>query len=203
MFCNFKVAGLKFKVMHGKFIIFSAPSGSGKTTIVKHLLESGLPIEFSISATSRQPRGEEKHGKDYYFLTTEEFKKRIKTEDFIEWEEVYQGNYYGTLKSEIQRIWALGKHVVFDIDVKGGVNLKNMYPDITLAIFIRPPSVEELEKRLIARSTDDEATIKKRISKAKEELGYAEKFDIVIVNDNLDEAKAKAHKVVSDFINKT
>jgi len=186
--------------MKGKFIIFSAPSGAGKTTIVKCLLESGLPLEFSISATSRKPRGQEKDGKDYYFLTTDEFKSKISKHDFIEWEEVYEGSFYGTLKSEIERIWSNGRHVIFDIDVKGGINLKKMYPNITLAVFVMPPSVEELERRLIARSTDDEATIKKRITKSVEELQYADKFDIIVVNDNLENAKNKAYKIVSDFI---
>lgn len=186
--------------MAGKFIIFSAPSGAGKTTIVKHLLNSGLPLEFSISATSRKPRGMEVHGKEYYFLTENEFKERIKADEFIEWEEVYAGNYYGTLKSEVKRIWEKDKHVLFDIDVKGGVNLKNKFPENTLSIFVMPPSVEELERRLIARSTDDMETIKKRVAKAIEEISYANKFDLIIVNDILEQAQAKAFNEVEKFI---
>ena len=184
----------------GKLIIFSAPSGAGKTTIVKHLLQSGLPLEFSISACSRKPRTGEINGRDYYFLSEEEFRQKIQNNEFIEWEEVYAGNYYGTLRSEIERIWAKGKHVLFDIDVKGGVNLKKLFPDKTLSIFVEPPSVEELERRLISRSTDDAETIRKRVDKAVYELGFADQFDVVIVNDILTEAQEKAIKIVSDFI---
>lgn len=187
--------------MSGKFIIFSAPSGAGKTTLVKHLLEKKLPIEFSISAASRKPRVGEIDGKDYYFLSAEDFQQKLKDDQFIEWEEVYAGNYYGTLKSEVERIWKNGNHVIFDIDVKGGVNLKKMYPENTLSVFIMPPSVEELERRLVFRCTDDEQTIKKRVNKAIEELSYADQFDIVVVNDNLEEAKRKVYDVVSNFIN--
>ncbi|MDP4209069.1 MAG: guanylate kinase [Bacteroidota bacterium] len=186
--------------MNGKLIIFSAPSGAGKTTIVKHLLQSGLPLEFSISACSRKPRTGEINGRDYYFLSEEEFRQKIQNNEFIEWEEVYAGNYYGTLRSEIERIWAKGKHVLFDIDVKGGVNLKKLFPDKTLSIFVEPPSVEELERRLIGRSTDDAETIRKRVDKAVYELGFADQFDVVIVNDILTEAQEKAIKIVSDFI---
>jgi guanylate kinase len=186
--------------MTGKFIIFSAPSGAGKTTLVKHLLDCRLPIEFSISATSRKPRVNEVEAKDYYFLSVEKFQEKIKNNQFIEWEEVYAGNYYGTLKSEVDRIWKNGKHVLFDIDVKGGLNIKKMYPDNALSVFIMPPSIEELEHRLIARSTDDIQTIRKRVDKAKLELSFANQFEIVIVNDNLEEAKNKVYKVVSDFI---
>jgi guanylate kinase len=186
--------------MNGKLIIFSAPSGAGKTTIVKHLLQSGLPLEFSISACSRKPRTGEVNGRDYYFLSEEEFRQKIQNNEFIEWEEVYAGNYYGTLRSEIERIWAKGKHVLFDIDVKGGVNLKKLFPNKTLSIFVEPPSVEELERRLIGRSTDDEETIRKRVDKAVYELGFADQFDVVIVNDILAEAQKKAIKIVSDFI---
>jgi guanylate kinase len=187
--------------MSGKLIIFSAPSGAGKTTLVKHLLEKNLPVEFSISATSRKPRVGEVNGKDYYFLSVEDFQQKLKDAQFIEWEEVYAGNYYGTLKSEVERIWNNGHHVLFDIDVKGGVNLKKMFPENTLAVFVMPPSVEELERRLVARSTDDEQTIRKRVNKAVEELSYADQFDIVIVNDNLEEAKKKVYEVVSNYIN--
>jgi guanylate kinase len=185
--------------MNGKLIIFSAPSGAGKTTIVKHLLAAGLPLEFSISATSRKPRAGETHGKDYYFLSPEDFKTRIDNNEFLEWEEVYAGNYYGTLRSETERIWAAGKHVLFDIDVKGGVNLKKMYPSNTLSIFVMPPSVEELERRLIGRSTDDAETIRKRVDKAVYELSFSNQFDVVLINDVLEDAQNKAIQLVSDF----
>ena len=186
--------------MQGKFIIFSAPSGSGKTTIVKHLLTSGLPLEFSISATSRKPRSNEQNGKDYYFLTEAEFQQKISTNEFIEWEEVYAGNYYGTLKSEVERIWKNGNHVLFDIDVKGGLKLKNLHPDITLSIFVKPPSVEELKRRLELRSTDDAETISKRVDKAVFELKFAEQFDKIIINDSLPEALRDAYNAVYEFI---
>jgi guanylate kinase len=188
--------------MTGKLIIFSAPSGAGKTTIVKYLLESGLPLEFSISACSRLPRTGETNGKDYYFLSVEEFQKKIKDNEFIEWEEVYPGNFYGTLKSELERIWKNGNHVLFDIDVKGGVNLKKLFPKQTLSIFVMPPSVEELEHRLRNRSTDDEATIRKRVDKAVYELKFADQFDIILINDVLQEAKNKTFNLVSEFIYK-
>ena len=186
--------------MKGKFIIFSAPSGAGKTSIVKHLLESGLPLEFSISACSRCPRNGEIHGKDYYFLSTNEFKEKIKKNEFIEWEEVYQDNFYGTLKSEIERIWGHGNHIIFDIDVKGGLKLKKINPDRTLAIFVMPPSLEELEHRLVNRSTDDAATIRKRVEKAVYELKFADQFDIILVNDNLQDAQNKAFKIVISLV---
>jgi guanylate kinase len=186
--------------MTGKLIIFSAPSGAGKTTIVKHLLNSGLPLEFSISACSRSPREGEIHGKDYYFLTVDEFKKKIENNEFIEWEEVYSGNFYGTLRSEIERIWKNSNHVLFDIDVKGGINLKRKFPNQTLSIFVMPPSVKELEHRLTDRSTDDAATIRKRLDKAVFELKYTDQFDIVLVNDILQEAQLKAYNLVSEFI---
>ena len=188
--------------MTGKFIIFSAPSGAGKTSIVKYLLEKGLPLEFSISACSRHPRNGEMQGKDYYFFSADEFKEKIEKNEFIEWEEVYPGNFYGTLKSEIKRIWGHGNHVIFDIDVKGGLNLKRMNPSSTLAIFVMPPSIEELEHRLINRSTDDDATIRKRVRKAVDELKFADQFDMILVNDNLQDAQNKAFKIVSEFINK-
>ncbi len=188
--------------MTGKLIIFSAPSGAGKTTIVKYLLESGLPLEFSISACSRSPRTGETHGKDYYFLSVDEFKEKIKNNEFIEWEEVYPGNFYGTLKSELERIWKNGNHVLFDIDVKGGINLKKLFPKQTLSIFVMPPSVQELENRLKNRSTDDETTIRKRVDKAVYELKFADQFDIVLVNDVLQDAKIKAFNLVSEFIYK-
>ena len=190
-------------MMIGKLIIFSAPSGSGKTTIVKYLLESGLPLEFSVSACSRAPREGEVNGKDYYFLTVDEFKKKIDNNEFIEWEEVYPGNFYGTLRSELPRIWNNQNHVIFDIDVKGGIKMKSNFPENTLSIFVMPPSVEELEKRLIGRSTDNSETIRKRVDKAVYELQYSDKFDVVLINDNLQEAKTKGFKIVSEFIYQT
>ena len=189
--------------MVGKLIIFSAPSGSGKTTIVKYLLESGLPLEFSVSACSRAPREGEVNGEDYYFLTVDEFKKKINNNEFIEWEEVYPGNFYGTLHSELKRIWDNHNHVIFDIDVKGGIKMKSCFPDKTLSVFVMPPSVEELEKRLIGRSTDDAATIRKRVDKAVYELQFSDKFDVILINDDLQEAKTKGFNLVSDFISKT
>jgi guanylate kinase len=188
--------------MTGKLIIFSAPSGSGKTTIVKYLLESGLPLEFSISACNRAPRTGEVHGKDYYFLSTEEFKERIQKDEFIEWEEVYPGSYYGTLRSEINRVWKNGNHVLFDIDVKGGLHLKKIFPDNTLSVFVMPPSVEELESRLHHRCTDDEQTIQKRVGKAVFELKFADQFDVIIINDTLQDAQKKAFDTVSEFLYK-
>lgn len=186
--------------MTGKLIIFSAPSGAGKTTIVKHLLQSGLPLEFSISACSRAPRTGEINGKDYYFLSVDDFKKKIDNNEFVEWEEVYAGNYYGTLRSEVERIWKNGNHVLFDIDVKGGVNLKKKYPKQTLSVFVMPPSVKELENRLRGRSTDDETTIQKRLDKAVYELNFADQFDVVLINDILQDAQLKAFNLVSEFI---
>jgi len=185
----------------GKLIIFSAPSGSGKTTIVRRLLDKNLPLEFSISACNRQKRLNEKHANDYYFLSTEEFKHKIEQSDFVEWEEVYPGQYYGTLKSEINRIWKEGKHVVFDIDVVGGLNIKKQYKDKALAIFIMSPSIKELEKRLISRSTDDENQIKKRLDKAEYELSFAPKFDKIIVNVELEKAIKEAEEMVVSFLN--
>lgn len=186
--------------MEGKLFIFSAPSGSGKTTIVRTLLEKDLDIEFSISATSRPKRENETDGKDYYFLSADDFKEKIDKDEFVEWEEVYENRFYGTLKSELERIWNQGKHVIFDVDVVGGLSIKKKYQDKALSIFIMPPSIEELEKRLILRSTDSIEDIETRINKAKEELNYAEKFDIIIVNDNLDNAIMESEKVVNNFI---
>ena len=185
----------------GKLIIFSAPSGSGKTTIVKHLLSQDLGLEFSISATCRTPRGEEQHGKDYYFLSLDEFKEKVKNDEFLEWEEVYSGCCYGTLRSEVERITNQGKHVVFDVDVVGGSNIKKLYGPEALALFIQPPSVEELRNRLIGRSTDALDIIEKRVAKAEEELTYASKFDTIIVNDILDDALVAAENAVKEFIN--
>lgn len=185
--------------MDKKVIIFSAPSGAGKSTIVHHLLEKYSFLEFSISATSRAPRGKEENGKDYYFFTTEEFENKIKADHFVEYEEVYAGSYYGTLKSEVERIWEKGNIIVFDIDVKGGVNLKKLYGENAVAVFIQPPSVEELRNRLIGRGTDSPEAIERRVAKAEEELTYASKFDIVLINDKLDEAFLTAEKIVEEF----
>lgn len=187
----------------GKLIVFSAPSGSGKTTIVKHLLgQEDLNLEFSISAASRAPRGEEVHGKDYYFISLEEFKKHIKAEDFLEWEEVYRDNFYGTLKSEIERIWAMGKNVIFDIDVAGGLRIKHKFPEQTLAVFVKPPSVDELKRRLKQRSTESDDKINMRIAKASVELATAPQFDVIIKNYDLAVALEEAHQLVKDFISK-
>lgn len=185
--------------MEKKVIIFSAPSGAGKSTIVRHLLAKYNFLEFSISATSRAPRGAEVDGKDYYFFSTEEFENKIKKGDFVEFEEVYAGSYYGTLVSEVQRIWAKGNIIIFDIDVKGGVNLKRLYGGNALAVFIQPPSVEELRNRLVGRGTDTPEAIERRVAKATEELTYAEKFDVILVNDVLEDALVEAEKIVSDF----
>ena len=186
-----------------KLIIFSAPSGSGKTTIVKHLLSlAPLNLAFSISATSRAPRGEEVHGKEYYFLSAEEFKQRIADNDFLEWEEVYQNYFYGTLKSEVERLWAMGKNVVFDIDVAGGLRIKKQFPDQTLAIFVEPPSIAVLEERLRARQTETEEKIQMRLDKAAQEMATAHLFDVIIKNDDLPRALQEAEDLVTDFINK-
>jgi guanylate kinase len=188
--------------MNGKLIIFSAPSGAGKTTIVKRIIESGFPVEFSISACSREKRQGEVDGKDYYFLTVEEFREKIARGDFLEWEEVYPGSYYGTLKSEIERIWNRGKHVIFDVDVIGGLNIKKAFPEKALTVFVQPPTIEELENRLVNRCTESEENIRKRIEKAAYELSFASKFDVVIVNDDLQKAIDEAKKLVDDFLNK-
>lgn len=185
----------------GKLIIFSAPSGSGKTTIVKHLLnQPELNLAFSISATSRPRRGKEKHGEHYYFMTLSEFKRHIKNDDFLEWEEVYRDNFYGTLKSEVDRLWAEGKNVIFDIDVVGGLRIKKKFPDQTLAVFVKPPSVDELKIRLKKRSTESEDKINMRIAKASVELATAPQFDAVIKNYDLDIALDEAHKLVAEYI---
>ncbi|RMG75925.1 MAG: guanylate kinase [Bacteroidetes bacterium] len=185
----------------GKCIIISAPSGAGKTTIVHHLLKIFPELEFSVSATSRPRRANEQNGKDYYFLSPEEFKKRIENNEFIEWEEVYPNQYYGTLKSEIERIWNEGKHVIFDVDVVGGLNLKKIFKDRALAIFIMPPSMEVLEERLRQRKTEAEEKIKMRLNKAKEEIAKAKEFDKIVVNDNLSHAVADAEKFIRNFLN--
>jgi len=187
----------------GKLIVFSAPSGSGKTTIVRHLLEQvDLNLEFSISATSRAPRGGEKDGEDYYFMPLDEFKKHMKQDDFLEWEEVYRDNFYGTLKTEVERIWALGKNVIFDIDVVGGLRIKRKFPEHTLAIFVKPPSVEELKIRLKNRETDSDEKINMRIAKASVEMETAPRFDFVIENDQLEVALAEAEDLVRKHIAK-
>jgi guanylate kinase len=185
----------------GKLLVFSAPSGSGKTTIVRHLLtKEDLNLEFSISAATREPRGEEVNGKDYYFMSIEEFKQHIKADDFVEWEEVYRDNFYGTLKSEVERIWAKGKNVIFDIDVAGGLRIKSKFPQETLAVFVKPPSVDELKRRLKERSTESDDKINMRIAKAHVELATAPQFDIIIKNYDLDVAKEEAYQFVKEFV---
>ncbi len=186
--------------MKGKLIIFSAPSGAGKTTIVRHLLEKGFDLEFSISATSREARHTEMHGKDYYFLSPEDFAKKVENDEFLEWEEVYKGTSYGTLKSEVERIRNNGKNVIFDVDVVGGLNIKKYFGDEALAVFVQPPSVEELRKRLTARSTESEEKIAMRVAKAEHELSFAPQFDVIIVNDDLEKAFEEAEKVLVDFL---
>lgn len=186
----------------GKVLIFSAPSGSGKSTIVNHLLTLGLGLEFSVSATSRAPRGQEQNGVEYYFLTTEEFERRIAAGEFVEHEEVYSGCYYGTLRSEVERIWAKGNTIVFDVDVKGGLNLKKIFGSQALTIFIQPPSVEELRRRLEGRGTDSREKIEQRLAKAQTELAFAPQFDTVVVNDDLATAFADAEACVRKFIGK-
>lgn len=186
----------------GKVIIFSAPSGSGKTTIAKHLLSKNDNLGFSISASTRDKRGRvEVDGIDYYFLSPEEFKSKIDNHEFIEWEEVYQGNYYGTLKSEIERLWSEGKHVVFDVDVKGGLNLKKYFGDQALAIFVKVPSMEILKDRLGLRDTETEDSISQRLFKARFEITFEDKFDQVLINQDLDQSLTEAQKLVDDFIN--
>lgn len=186
----------------GKLIVFSAPSGSGKTTIVRHLLKKDtLNLAFSISATSREKRGQEVDKEDYYFLSSKEFKNKIKADEFLEWEEVYRDNFYGTLKTEVDRLWALGKHVIFDIDVSGGLRIKRKFPEQTLAIFIKPPSIDELKIRLKNRKTESDDKINMRVAKASAELATAPLFDIIIENDSLETALAEAETTVSNFLN--
>jgi guanylate kinase len=185
--------------MENKVMVFSAPSGAGKTTIVTHLLKAFNKLEFSVSATSRAPRGQEVDGKDYYFLSVKEFKKRIKNNEFVEYEEVYPGSFYGTLKSEVERIWAKGNVIMFDVDVKGGVSIKRIFGEKAFTVFIMPPSLEVMEKRLRARGTDSEEAIKTRVAKAAEEMTYAAKFDAVLVNDVLEESFEKAERLVKLF----
>ncbi len=186
----------------GKLIVFSAPSGSGKTTIVQYLLKQPeLNLEFSVSATSRKPREGEVAGKDYYFISLKEFKQHIKNNDFLEWEEVYRDNFYGTLKTEIERIWAKGKNVIFDIDVVGGLRIKKKFPKETLAVFVKPPSVDELKIRLKKRKTESEEKINMRIAKASVEMATAPQFDYIIENDELEKALKEAKELVFQFIN--
>ncbi len=186
--------------MGGKAIIFSAPSGSGKTTIVRHLVEKNPDLGFSISACTRDKRGRtEQDGKDYYFLSPEEFKKKIDNQEFVEWEEVYAGNFYGTLKAEVERIWKTGKNVVFDVDVKGGISLKEYFGDKALAIFVKVPSLEVLEQRLKARQTDSHESLSQRLFKAKFEMTFEDKFDATLVNEHLPASLAEAQKLYDAF----
>lgn len=184
----------------GKVLIFSAPSGSGKTTIVNRLLTRYPELEFSISATSRAPRGTEQHGKEYYFLTQEEFEKAVSEDRFVEWEEVYKGTCYGTLRSEVERIWDKGHVIVFDVDVLGGINLKRIFGQEACSIFIMPPSVEELRHRLVNRGTDSAEVIEKRVAKAEFEITKSPEFDYIVINDNLEEAVEKTCGLLDNFI---
>lgn len=188
--------------MAGKLVIFSAPSGSGKSTIINFLLQQGLNLCFSISATSRAPRGTERDGVEYYFLSPDEFRRRIAAGDFLEYEEVYQDKFYGTLKSEVERILSRGDNVIFDVDVVGGCNIKAAYGDRALSVFIQPPSVEELRRRLVSRGTDAPDVIESRVAKAEYELSFASRFDRVIVNDDLERAEAEVLRTVQDFLGK-
>ena len=187
----------------GKLIVFSAPSGSGKTTIVRHLLnQEKFQLEFSISATSREARGNEKDSEDYYFISAKEFKNKIKLDEFLEWEEVYIDNFYGTLKTEVDRIWAKGKHVIFDIDVAGGLRIKKKFPERTLAVFINPPDINELIIRLKQRGEESPEKIAMRVAKAPTEMATAPQFDTIILNDDLTTALNDAENLVNDFLNK-
>lgn len=186
---------------HHKVVVFSAPSGSGKTTIVHHLLRKFPQLGFSISACTRDKRGRsEENGKDYYFLSPDDFRLRIEKGEFVEWEEVYEGAFYGTLKSEVQRIWDSGRSVIFDVDVKGGISLKEFYKDKALTIFVKVPSVEVLKQRLTGRGTETEDSLSRRLFKVNFELGFQDRFDVVLVNDNLEETLLKAENLISDFL---
>ena len=184
-----------------KVVIFSAPSGAGKTSLVRHLLDQGLPLEFSVSACSRSPRVNEQDGKDYHFLSLKDFKEKIATDAFLEWEEVYEDMFYGTLKSEVERIWENGKVVIFDVDVVGGINIKKHFGEQALAVFVTPPSIDELKNRLQGRGTETTESLQKRLGKAEAEIAQQDAFDIVIVNDDLDTACQKVIKKVNDFLN--
>ena len=186
----------------GKLIIFSAPSGSGKSTIINYLLQQNLNLAFSISATSRAPRGTEQNGVEYFFLSPEEFKQRIANDEFLEYEEVYTDRFYGTLKAQVEKQLAAGQNVIFDVDVVGGCNIKKFYGERALSVFIQPPSVEELRKRLNGRGTDAPEVIESRIAKAEYELGFSEKFDVVVVNDELEKAQAEALETIKNFLNR-
>ncbi len=188
--------------MSGKLIIFSAPSGAGKTTIVHHLLSKKFGLEFSISATTRERRGEEVEGKDYYYLSVEDFKNKISKKDFVEWEEVYKDNFYGTLRTEVERIWAAGSTVIFDVDVDGGLNLKHAYGDKALAIFVMPPSLDKLRKRLEGRDTETPESVDRRMKKAPQEIEKCVDFDKLILNDKLPDAFKKAENMIRNFIKK-
>lgn len=188
-------------MMEGKLIIFSAPSGAGKTTIVHQILKSRKDLEFSVSVCSRAARKNEKNGVDYWFISSEEFRAKIQNKEFLEWEEVYENNYYGTLKSEVEKIWNKGKHVIFDVDVKGGLNIKSFGKENALSVFIMPPSLEVLESRLKGRSTETEESLKKRLDKATSEMTFADQFDIVIINDKLENAVIKALEAINAFLN--
>ncbi|MBN2747575.1 MAG: guanylate kinase [Bacteroidales bacterium] len=189
--------------MKGKLIIFSAPSGAGKTTLVKAVMQTSLPLSFSVSATSRFPRDNETDGVDYYFLSPEKFRELVNQEAFLEWEEVYENQYYGTLKSEVERIRSKGHHVVFDVDVVGGLNIKKIYGKEALAIFVMPPSTEVLAQRLSNRGTENQESFNKRLQKAQSELSFASQFDCIIVNDNLDETILKTIKTINDFLSRS
>ncbi len=190
------------KIINGKLIIFSAPSGAGKTTIVHRLLESDLGLEFSVSAASRPKRQNEDDGKDYYFISVKDFKEKIKNDEFLEWEEVYKDHFYGTLKSEVERIWAKGHHVIFDVDVYGGINIKKYYKQKALAIFVMPPSIKHLEQRLRGRLTESEENLNNRLEKAEHEMSFADEFDRIIINDNLEIALTEAKEIVTEFLSK-
>jgi guanylate kinase len=186
--------------MKGKLVIISAPSGAGKSTIIKYLLDRGMNLEFSVSATTRALRGNEENGNEYYFLTVEEFKNRVNSGDFIEWEEVYKDQFYGTLKSEIDRIWAHGNHPLFDVDVKGGISLKNIFKHEAISIFIMPPSIKELKRRLLTRGTDTASKIKMRVAKAEKEMKLADQFDNIVINNQLEQAENDVYRIVESFI---
>lgn len=186
--------------MSNKVVIFSAPSGSGKTTVVRHILDLHPEMEFSVSATSRPPRGQEQDGVDYYFLSPRAFKARIRADKFVEYEEVYEGRFYGTLKSEVERIWAKGHVIIFDVDVKGGISLKNYFGDRALSVFIQAPDVAELRRRLVARGTDSPEAIDERVAKAAEEMTYAPRFDYILINDDLQTAFREIEGVVDRFL---